>query len=1133
MLLKLPRRALIALSAAAGLSIVFGSAVSAGQRPVLRGAQETPSSLSAAEIARLAYNANQRSIVLFKNQHQEYPARPATASARGRAIDSDQAPVVHELKQLHASGLKAFHIVNALSATISAAEARRLAGNPAVQAVVPDRQVFLNPQPAGDTSSAGSAATPAGAGAQPICPSAGSYILEPEALQVMNVENQPGVHTPAAHDLADGTGVKVGIIADGLDPNDPDLIRTGGQHVVFDFQNFGGDGNSGPTDGREAFLDSGAIASQAHQTYDLSKFVNPAHPLPANCNIKIKGVAPGASLAVMNVFPFGGGAFDSTILQAIEYVVQHDGVDVINESFGGNPFPDEANDPVVIANNNAVAAGVTIAVSTGDSGVTNTIGSPASNPGVIAVGGSTTFRVYRQATRYGVQLSKGGWEDNNITALSSGGTTQFGPRSVDVVAPGDRGWELCSTDTTHFFGCADFDNNNVGQPIWAAGGTSLSCPLTSGTAALVIQAYTKTHGGVKPSPALVKQILVSSAQDLGAPADHQGAGLVDSLKAVQLAASISDAHGSPFPTGNTLLENQTSLVSTGQTGTTRTFHVNVTNTSATAQTVTPTVVTLGTTPVSDDKGTVTLGTTPVFVDDRGRNAAYQTHTFTVPTGVDYLNGDIVWQAQAQSSSIVFETVFDPAGNVAAFSLLGETSGHGHVEVRHPQAGTWTSVIWTVQNGSAYSGVVRFEYATTKFKSAGTVAPTSLSLAAGKSAALTVTLTAPAQAGDFAASLRLATSGAHLDGSIPILLRSLVAIGSTGGSFSGSLTGGDTLGQQFTFQFDVPAGKPVLNLAVQLHDANYPILGYLVSPNGQPSDVQTTVVTNSAGQVLSVGKTMQFFQETPAAGRWTVVIWLAQVIEAIPGALLHEPYSGAISFQPLTASASGLPTSSSTVLPRGTPVNATISLTNNGNIRKDFFADTRLNQAALQSLGGFNSTVPLPLESPQPFFIVPARSDAVDVVGQGTVPILMDISAQGGDPDIEGTQLKHNQVIAQAAAPELAPGIWFALPEPKGPFGPNGVGNASASVSAVVDTLVLDPAVSASSGNAWATFGLNPSASYTPVSLNPGQAGSITVTITPSAPKGTVVHGFVELETFNQFTLSADEIVTFPYTYKVG
>src|SRR4029079_10645511 len=143
----------------------------------------------------------------------------------------------------------------------------------------------------------------------------------------------------------------------------------------------------------------------------------------------------------------------------------------------------------------AVAAAVTVVASSGDAGPFNNIGSPATTPGVISVGGTTTYRVYRQTTRSGTQLSSGGWEDNNITALSSDGITEFTPDTVDVVAPGDRGWSLCSSDTKTFFGCADIDMAATAPPIWAPGGTSASAPETSGTAALVLQAYAKTHGG--------------------------------------------------------------------------------------------------------------------------------------------------------------------------------------------------------------------------------------------------------------------------------------------------------------------------------------------------------------------------------------------------------------------------------------------------------------------------------------------------------------------------------------------------------------------------------------------------------------------------------------------------------------
>ena len=105
----------------------------------------------------------------------------------------------------------------------------------------------------------------------------------------------------------------------------------------------------------------------------------------------------------------------------------HDHVNVLNESIGGNPIPNTEDDPVALADQAAVAAGVTVVASSGDAGPFNDIGSPATTPGVIAAGGTTTYRVYRQTTRYGTQLSPGGWENNNITALSSIGIDRVQP----------------------------------------------------------------------------------------------------------------------------------------------------------------------------------------------------------------------------------------------------------------------------------------------------------------------------------------------------------------------------------------------------------------------------------------------------------------------------------------------------------------------------------------------------------------------------------------------------------------------------------------------------------------------------------------------------------------------------------
>jgi subtilisin family serine protease len=1108
-------RACVAVAGLLSVGLTAAAVAAHSSHHVFRG---THSRLTAVQVRRMAAGPPQRSIIIFRNQLGSLPARGKTAVARVSAAHVAQADVLAELSRVHARHVHSFQIINAISATVSAAEIKRLRANPSVLAVVPDSFRHLAPLTGGMPALPGLGRSSRGrfrtnTPAQQICPSNPAQpLVEPEARAVMNVD--------AADQIVDGSGIKVGIIADGIDPNNQDLIRANGQHVIFDYQDFSGFGAGAHTDGREAFLDAGTIASQGNQIYDLSGFVNPAHPLPAGCNIKIEGIAPGASLAVLNVAGPNPGFFNSQIIQAIQWAVMNDHVNVLNESIGGNPIPDTQNDAVALADQAAVAAGVTVVASSGDAGPFNDIGSPATTPGVIAAGGTTTYQVYRQTSRYGTNLVPGGWEDNNITALSSDGITEFTPHTVDVVAPGDRGWSLCSSDTAAFFGCRDIDHGTAPPPIWAAGGTSASAPETSGTAALVIEAYANTHNGSLPSPALVERIIVSSATDLGAPADHQGAGLVNTLKAVQLAESINGGS----PQGNSLLVGKTSLNATVTAGQTANFNLPVTNEGSASQTVTPTVSGRPT-PLSNDTGSVTLtSSSPSYIDGEGRTDFYAQHTFTVPAGADNLNGDITWNA-LQVGGVAFETLFDPQGNVAAYSLIGANrSGFGHVEVHNPMAGTWTAVIFTVSNAPHFGSPIQFSYSTEQFQTAGTVSPSSLTLAPGQSGTFHVSVTS-GQAGDEALRLHLGTGDAT-DGSVPIVIRALVPITANGGSFGGTLTGGGNsfnAGQEFTYQFNVPSGRRSLNVGVQFADPDYGLEGFLIDPNGQPLDAQTTANDN-----LAPGTAMQFFHGSPTPGTWTLVLLVALPVD---GAHLTEPFTGSISFAAPSVTSSGIPDSRHTVLPAGQPVTATITVTNSGNISKDFFADPRLNGQVLQELLGSDvNNVPLPLSLvAQPNWLVPTNTNLLAVGAQGTVPITMDVSWVFGDPDVLGVSSGNNSV-AVLGAPELAPGFFFGIPEATGPFTTGTTGTVN--LAAVANTNPFDSAVTSTSGDVWAQS-VNASAPYSPLTLASGQTGTITLTFTPNAPTGTVVHGFIGVDTLNLATASGDELVNIPYTYTVG
>ena len=180
-----------------------------------------------------------------------------------------------------------------------------------------------------------------------------------------------------------------------------------------------------------------------------------------------------------------------------------------------------------------------------------------------------------------------------------------------------------------------------------------------------------------------------------------------------------------------------------------------------------------------------------------------------------------------------------------------------------------------------------------------------------------------------------------------MVRALVPVAASGGSFSGTLTGGANsfnAGQEFTYQFNVPAGEPSLNLGIRLADPDYGLEGFLIDPNGEPLDAQTT-----ANDSLAPGPDDAVLPRL--AGTWPVDPGAARRRCPSTARSLSEPFTGAISFTAPAVTASGIPNSASTVLPRGQPVTATIKVTNTGNISKDYFADPRLNGKVPQLLLG--------------------------------------------------------------------------------------------------------------------------------------------------------------------------------------
>src|ERR1700691_1209128 len=85
-------------------------------------------------------------IVVLRHQYN-FPDTAAGTRQRTAAADAAQAPVLASLRASHASHVTALHLIDAVVATVSPAEAKALAANPSVAEVTPNVEL-KGPQPA-------------------------------------------------------------------------------------------------------------------------------------------------------------------------------------------------------------------------------------------------------------------------------------------------------------------------------------------------------------------------------------------------------------------------------------------------------------------------------------------------------------------------------------------------------------------------------------------------------------------------------------------------------------------------------------------------------------------------------------------------------------------------------------------------------------------------------------------------------------------------------------------------------------------------------------------------------------------------------------------------------------------------
>jgi subtilisin family serine protease len=1095
----------------------------------------TPASALARQ---LSHGVTDRVIVVLKNQLAGLPDTPADSARRSSAVASLQRSVLADLAATHAANVKSISLVNAVAATVSAGEARHLAADPAVARVVPDRTIPVAAQsPITDAVKALKARI--GSKSKPLvplpgaCPSKkGAVQLDPEAVEAIHAATQSGKGSSAQALGYTGAGVKVAWIADGLDISNPDFIRPDGQHVFVDYEDFSGTGRNAPTGGGEAFLDASSIAAQGREVYNVQKY---GEHLSEPCLIRILGVAPGASLVGLNVIGSNDTVFNSVFLEAINYGVSVDHVNVINESFGLNPFPDTASlDLVKQANDAAVKAGVTVTVASGDSGPTNTLGSPATDPNIISAGASTTYRSYAQTglggiTAHGVK----GWIDDNISGLSSGGFDQSG-RTLDVVAPGDLNWTVCTANGNLYGDCTDFAGNPANFQL--EGGTSEAAPLTAGVAALVIQAYAESHHGQHPSPAVVKKIIVSTAQNIGAPAEQQGAGMIDAYAAVLAARSYAGT--TEAKAGHAVLESATQLNAVGATSAAEHFADTLTNDGVGPVTVHLTSHTLSKyTAVSAENLELTT------------KKAFSTEIkFHVAPGQARLNVSLASALSAVAENNL--SLIAPDGDLAEYNLPQGIGDYGNAQVANPAAGTWTALIQSLPFNDVSTFKAEFEAATATWQPFGHLSTTSVTLAPGASASVGLTVSTPAQPGDESGAIVLRTSAETT--TIPVTLRSLAPAPAPVTTFTGVLTGGNgrslSTGQTSYYEFNVPSGMPMLNATVTTKNADNSAFAELVDPSGvaQASSNNGLLATDASGDPLLLPeKGVNLHVMKPAAGRWTLIIdWYLSVA----GDAVNSPFTVNLNVNPAQVAASGLPDSASDHLAAGHTVTVNVQVTNPTSVPEEYFVDARRSGEVSLSLpdqiGPFAFDVP-DYGGFAPAYLVPSLTTRLSASVATAKPNYFDLAWGFGDPDLESTAGKTSTLTYAPGANEIPAGDWSLSPSLAGVSGKKADKEENVKATLIARTPPIDPTIDAPTGDLWKAS-TNINYAFTPFLVLPGGTTTIPVTITPKGAAGTHVTGVLYLSdvSFNLGFLSqtqqlidalpsASNVAAFPYSYTIG
>ena len=354
-----------------------------------------------------------------------------------------------------------------------------------------------------------------------IEPGSRMKLVDAVATEIVSGEFTPGGTRARVQELGyDGRGVIVSVADSGIDSGDPTALHPdldGRLEALFAYDNLpdASDEHSHGTHCAGIVLGNGASGERDESGYLYGL-----------------GVAPGATLVGQRIFDGSGGYRPPPSFTKLVQDAVRSGAYVASNSWGddngGQYDLSAAEFDALVRDADPDFPGeqpYVLEFSAGNSGPGGqTIGTPAVAKNVIATGAT-------QNNRFEFPLYGEGQEV--MADFSSRGPAADGRIKPDLVAPGTWIASLRSLFA---------NDNNAWGPISEyylyQGGTSQAGPHVAGGAAVAVQWYRDNHAGATPSPALVKAMLINSADDMstavipdtgdvmGGEPDDSGGGIV-------------------------------------------------------------------------------------------------------------------------------------------------------------------------------------------------------------------------------------------------------------------------------------------------------------------------------------------------------------------------------------------------------------------------------------------------------------------------------------------------------------------------------------------------------------------------------------------------------------------------------